>query len=112
MSDNLQNPGQTKVEVEWPVEATATIYANVVAITQTPFDMSIFFGLIDIPLVVESAQQPSLGLTARPVAAVRLHPSTAKQLRDFLDRHIAAYEQQLGTIAKLGDARNETNTER
>jgi Protein of unknown function (DUF3467) len=107
-------PKAVKADIKWPSDTVAHDYANAVAATQSPWDISLFFGPIDIPLSAPGAKTPtSVNLKPRLVSAIRLPPAVAKQLLEFLGTQVAFYENAHGPISdvtgKPEGADDETN---
>lgn len=93
-------PKAVKADIKWPSDTVAHDYANAVAASQSPWDISLFFGQIDIPLSDPDAKTPtSVSLRPRLISAVRLPPAVAKQLLEFLGTQVAFYETAHGVIS-------------
>ena len=90
-----QPPGpQSRHAVVWPLGLRATGYANVTAITTSPWDFSIFFGQVDTP--IPGMGPPSTDVEAQPLAGVKLGPVAVRVLLDQLNEQIAIFENLYG----------------
>ena len=106
VTSNLSNPVPAKAQVVWPKDVTANDYANVTAVGQTPWDFAIYFGQVTTPLRGPNDPLPEgiVDIAPTPIAGVRLHPSAAVQLRDFLTDQIGVYEAVNGSIRRMEES--------
>lgn len=94
---------QTVAEVHWDTAISANIYANMTAVTATPWDFSLFFGQVSTPMRPFGSPLPERTILAvEPVVAVRLSPAAAVQLLEFLTQQISQVETVYGPIGRFG----------
>lgn len=93
---------QTVAEVTWPSDIAAVTYANIVGVSQTPWDITVFVGQITTPLQPFNQPIPDrLYLSVEHPLGIRFAPAAALQLRDFLNDHLANFEASQGPITPV-----------
>lgn len=85
---------QTKRTAVWETKDHPTVYANMMGIGMTPFDIGIIFG--------EVIKSDETTLTGTPKVKVLMTPEQAQNLIKLLGVAVSAYEQSNGAIRNSG----------
>ena len=92
MGDGPTSPTRNvSVSLEWPAEPFPGAYANIVAVTHTPWDFVLQFGYAVPPAAAANGSVDSATLQIRPISLLSLSPLAAKQLHELLAEQIRLY---------------------
>jgi len=102
MSTKNQNAAPVVQRIEWKEEQIPSIYANVMAVGITPFDISILLG------EVESASTSVV--KARPKVKIIVSPEQASLLMQTIAQGLAKFQEGNGPLRPVGKQQlNSTN---
>jgi hypothetical protein len=77
-------------------DADLRVYANHAAVTVTPNDVSIRFGLYTIPVLTERPADPTIEVPIRHAATVIIPIGIARPLAALLETQASAWEENFG----------------